>query len=742
MIAKPVYWLRTKLAEYADPSRNQGGVVATSMRDSKPMGAWSPLFDNWEPRAVSPYLYEALKEAIPMLDGGLGCLVMLDGILEVEGDNDALVAEITDWMENVPVNDSEVGYQAAYSGWLEELYEQGHGVTEFVLDAKGRDVVGLRVADSKGTAFMRDSDRMRLFYRAPSNAGARRPDGLDGVENLLRGSVRGQVTASALANVGYVELDPRQLVIGLNRPEADNPYGTSMLRSLPFVAQILLRLQNATGRVWERFGDPSYHVSYQAGSRMVDSAEAKRRADAIVRDIGVAMGAKARGNSADIATGVGKEDKIQIEIVGAKGEELEIEMPARHMIEQIVAQFGFPAWMLGVSWAQPSGLGEPQSELVLQSARTRFAKRKAALSRPIEAMLRGRGRRWKNGDWRLVQRLPSLHDEVKRAQAMFLTEQALMMRNGSGRQSGDDSGPRGVDNVLRVYGSQGRKAADPEPEGEPWAESDPALPQIEREAEEGLLDAWRALRDDMLEAVGIDTASAEPFQFDMARLPHLILMGQNAREPMAERLLEQTMAAWERGVANAAEDSAHLIGKAANPNWKVAAITTAVAYKRARRLWERLGAKASWFDDPLIVQAINLVRAAVRTLFATRGLELVRGGLDRRVQERVVSALASGEFDGQNPVNVARELRRRFDAGEYNWERLARSEIGMAQARGKEAMYREAGIDRVDYMTARDELVSDICQHLEAAGPYDLEDAPLPVVDSHPLCRCTWAPAL
>ena len=57
MIAKPVYWLRTKLAEYADPSRNQGGVVATSMRDSKPMGAWSPLFDNWEPRAVSPYLY-------------------------------------------------------------------------------------------------------------------------------------------------------------------------------------------------------------------------------------------------------------------------------------------------------------------------------------------------------------------------------------------------------------------------------------------------------------------------------------------------------------------------------------------------------------------------------------------------------------------------------------------------------------------------------------------------------------
>lgn len=707
------------LRKFTDPSRNQDGMVALSMRASQPEGAWSSLFDEWEPRAVSPYLYEALKEAIPMLDGGLGCLVMLDGILEVEGGNDALVAEITEWLENVPVNDSEVGYQAAYSGWLEELYEQGHGVMEFVMDAKGRDVVGLRVADSKGTGFMRDTDRMRMFYRAPSNAGAHRPDGLDGVENLLRGSVRGQVHAAALGDVGYVELDPRQLVIGINRPEADNPYGTSMLRSLPFVAQILLRLQNSTGRVWERFGDPSYHVSYKAGSRQVDSAEAKRRADSIVRDIGIAMAAKSRGNSADIATGVGRDDEITVEIIGAKGEELQIEMPARHMIEQIVAQFGFPAWMLGVSWAQPSGLGEPQSELVLQGARTRFAKRKAALARPIEAMLRGRGRRWKAGDWRLVQRLPSLHDEVKRAQAMFLTEQALMMRAGTGRQTGDERGPRGLDNVLRVHGGQSRKSADPEPEGEPWAESDPELPRIEREAEDSLLGVWHKLGDDMIAGAGIDTASAEPFKFDLGNLPHLILLAQHAIEPIAGHLLDQSMAAWERGVDNAARDSAHLIDGAA-----------------------KMATKASWFNDPLIVQAINLLRTAVRTLFATRGLELVRGGLDRRVQDQVVAALASGEFDGQNPVNVARELRRRFDAGDYNWERLARSEIGMAQSRGKVDMYREAGITRVDYMTAQDERVSNICRTLAAAGPYDLEDAPIPVVDSHPQCRCTMAPAL
>src|SRR5690606_36888141 len=195
--------------------------------------------------------------------------------------NDRIVSIIEDWMRNVPVNDLETGYQAAYASQGEEIYEQGHGIIEYVYDDKGREVIGLRVADSKGTAFLRDTDRMRIFYRAPRNHGDRRRDGLGQVERILTGQVRGEVTSSMLVEAGYVELEPTQLVVSVHRPEADNPYGTSLLRSLPFVSQNLLRMQNATGRVWTRFGDPSFHIQFATKSNKIDAAEAQRRATAV-----------------------------------------------------------------------------------------------------------------------------------------------------------------------------------------------------------------------------------------------------------------------------------------------------------------------------------------------------------------------------------------------------------------------------------------------------------------------------
>jgi len=150
-----------------DSTRNQGGMLAAAQRQSSPMGAWSGVIGQWQPRARSPYLLEALREAIPILDGGINRLVTLDGILTVEGDNDALVQEIDTWMRNVPVNDLECGYQAFYAGQGAEHYEQGVGLGEFVYDRRGRDVIGLRVADSKGLAFVRETDRLRVFYRTP-----------------------------------------------------------------------------------------------------------------------------------------------------------------------------------------------------------------------------------------------------------------------------------------------------------------------------------------------------------------------------------------------------------------------------------------------------------------------------------------------------------------------------------------------------------------------------------------------
>jgi phage putative head morphogenesis protein, SPP1 gp7 family len=712
MNLNPIDWLRAKQAPPHDPTRNQGGAVATSIRDVQALGIWHDSIGAWQPRTVSPWLYEALKEAIPMLDAGIGRMVTLDGILEVEGGNDALVAEIEEWMRNIPVNDVESGYQAFYASQGEELYEQGHGIAEIIYDAKGRDVIGLRVADSKGTAFVREEDRMRVFYRAPSVCTDGRPDGLAQVEAILQGRVRSAIGASLLLEVGYVELDPRQLVIAVNRPEADNPYGTSLLRSVPFVSQILLRMQNATGQVWTRFGDPSFHIHYGTKSARVTSADAQKRAETIARDLARAMEDKARGHSVDLATGAGMNDTITIDVIGAVSEALQIEMPAKHMIEQLVAAFGLPAWMLGVSWSQAAGIAEPQAELVLQDAKTRFARRQPGLARPIAAMLRARRRTWKPGDWDVVQRLPSITDRVKGAQAEFLLAQAALVRgNAAAGSVATDESPQGLDNIMRaarprtahahahVAKANGRDDDEPEP----WAEDDPELPRIEAGTIAALLRLWRGLRDDVLRALGLTTlaAAGDDFVFDLAAMADLLLRGQGAITRMAEQVLAGSMRSYDRGSANAAIEI------------------------------------AAGFDDPAVQAAIAAGRERVNAELRHQGMALVRNGMARAYSTQIVAALASGEFDGVNPVIVADRLRQRFGAGDYNWERLARSEIAAAQVRGKRDMYRANGYDQYGWVAAPD--ACPICHGLADGGPYRLDDpeAPLPMTDSHPNCRCS-----
>lgn len=692
-----------------DSTRNQGGMLAAAQRQSSPMGAWSGVIGQWQPRARSPYLLEALREAIPILEGGINRLVTLDGIITVEGDNDALVQEIDTWMRNVPVNDLECGYQAFYAGQGAEHYEQGVGLGEFIYDRRGRDVIGLRVADSKGLAFVRETDRLRVFYRTPEATRDLRPDGLGAVEQLLSGTTRGD-TVSGLRSEGFVELDARQCSFALHRPEADDPYGVSILRSMPFVAQILLKMENAAGRAWERFGDPSFHVHYGTKNRKVDAAEADRRARAIAADLAKALQAKARGNSVDLSTAAAMDDEITIGVIGANGTALEIEAPARHILEQIVAGFGLPGWMLGVTWSQAAGIGEQQSVIVLQEAQTRFELREPQLRRPVEAMLRARGRTWKNGDWKLVQVTPNLMDIQKRAQADFLAAQTAMMMGQAGQPL---PSPRGVDNGLRTSrGAPRRKAGakaggdDEEDGGESWAQRDPALPALELSTTIEMLASWLLLGDQVLELLGLDQPQGDSFAFDQETLAPMLARGNAASTRIAGALLKGQTSAWERGVANAGlEVSAD-------------------------------------FGDDAVQQAIAAARERIRAAYTQRGLELVRPGFARTYDRRIVAALTAGEFDGQNPVNVAAALRERFGGGNYNWERLAASEISMAQSDGKLELLRQQGITRYDYETANDAKVSAICRALAAAGPYLLADpsSPVPVRDSHPQCRCTIMP--
>lgn len=725
----------------ADNAAAQGVLV----RAGKSLGIWQDTLGGFIPREVNPHLYESLREAIPTLDGAINRLVTVDGIIRVRGANDALVQEIErDLLGNIPVNDAEAGLQAFYASQGNEVYEQGLSVGEMVMDTRGRELIALRVADSKGIAFSRDENSALLWwYRPPARRAHGRADGTDTVESILRNRHPGGDVAGWLSQNGYVQLDPARMVYTVLMPEADNPYGTSLLRSMEFVAQILLKIQNATGQAWDRFGDPAFHLVYKVKNRAVagDGAALSRRQKILADDLAKVLNAKRSGNAADFVQAVASEDDITLKVIGAQDQILEIEMPAQHVLEQIVAKTGLPSWMLGFHWSTAERLAKYQSEMVLQESRTRFERRTPGLRRVVETWLRGRGKTWKPGDWELWQDMPNLQDELQRAQARFLEAQTALMlegtligrqgqgasaplpSNGAGRESNDDSeGDRAGDDADGKrftihpdgrmdfhFPGAGKKVRDhvagagkmiEAASGEPWAEDDPQLAIIESNTIGGLLAAWRKLEGDTLAALALGDAKA-PVSWTW--------------QPQFEAVLQQLMAEFEILAGSAEGDLVRGMLDA----------------------WARGAANANAALG--IEGAIQASREAVGILMRERGMQLVRTVIHRAYRDDLLAELASGAYNGESPGNVARHLRKRFGAHDYDWERLARSEIAQAQVIGKEDEYRELGVEQYDYVTANDDRVSAICRSHAAAGPYPLGQGPLPMRDSHPNCRCTIA---
>lgn len=689
----------------AKSSRDGANVTA---RESRPEGPYSAIFESWVAREVNPWLYEAIREAVGPIDGAINRIVTLDGIVKAQAESDALQRELDDWMEGVQVNDLEQGFQAFYRSQGNELYEQGCTIGEFVLDERARDVVRLNVADSKGIYFRRPGGVLEVWYAPPGAVRGRR-DGTDQIERVLRNTYpqAGQIN---LNDYGYRPIDPSRLVYAGFNNEADNPYGVSLMRSTEFDARALLTMKNALHRVWDRFGDPSFVVTYKTKSK-ADPGVLETRRTTLANNLAEVMRIKRSGNSADFVNAVGKDDDLEIAVLGADGQVLEIEMPARHVLESIVSKTGVPAWMLGFHWSTAERLAQRQGEMALQESRTRFASRRPGLIRVISTALRARGVTWGRGDWEIVQDLPSLQDLVAQSQARFLDAQTQMMLGGRMPEADDDPGgklakvtPGGhiIFPIDAVIGTEGVKSAGHRCKAETYVENEAELMRLERRAERGLLVGWRQLQAQSFRALGIDEAKGakqEPvFVFDAALMSQTLLDLQD-----------------EFVQAVGAED-AELAGGMYQA-WLVG-----------------VSAAAQELDVDALVEE---VRQRVQRSLADSGLALVRDASTRAFRDDILEELQRGAYDGQNPRDVARALRRRFEAHEYDWERLARSEIAQAQSQGKLDQYAEAGLEQYDWIPSGD--ACPICWGRANAGPYTVGAGPLPMRDSHPNCRCSVA---
>lgn len=359
----------------------------TQNTQAKPFG----ILDGYVPLAPPQNrLYYALREAVPVIDAAVFKLVRLTGGFTVECDSRAAQTELEEFILSVPVGGNRQGMSAFIESYFEQLLTCGTALGEIVTDSDGV---------PRGL-FNASLDCIEL---------KRNRNGFD-VDIFIRNGTELQKVAR-----------PEMCLLSVLNPEPGALTGCSMLKGLPFVSSVLLKIFESIGANWERVGNLRFAVTYNPKNDAMDRAYAKDRALQVAREWGEAMQS---GSEVRDFVAVGD---VQIKVIGADNQILDSNVPVRQMLEQIVAKTGLPPFMLGLSWSSTERMSAQQAD-VLTSELEAYRRILTPVIRKIcTAYLRSRGYACTP---RVVWDEITLQDEVEQSRAELYKAQAEKIRRG------------------------------------------------------------------------------------------------------------------------------------------------------------------------------------------------------------------------------------------------------------------------------------------------------------------------
>ena len=380
------------------PARNRRergtAAAAAQLRD----GGRHPFvqLDGYTPLgAGEAALYRAVREAVPVVDAAICKLVRLCGGLRVECRDERAREGLERFIRTVNVGRGQRGLQAFLDQYLDSMFVCGRAVGEIVPTADGRDIAAVLCGDV-GRIEIREGDSPLDFALCARDSGGR-------VREL-----------------------PRQelLLFTPYQPETGSPYGVSMLRSMPFLAEILVKIFQAVGKNWERTGNVRFAVTCGGG----DAAAAQERCAQVAREWSAAMQAGRDGAVRDFVCA----GDVGIRTIGADNQILDSEVPVRQILEQLVAKTGIPPFLLGLSWSSTERMSSQQADILTSEIAAIRRSLEPVAERVCEWWLRLKGYDDRvKVDWLDV----NLQDEESEARAALYRAQARAMEEE--RQDGD-----------------------------------------------------------------------------------------------------------------------------------------------------------------------------------------------------------------------------------------------------------------------------------------------------------------
>lgn len=328
-------------------------------------------------------LYRQLRRTVPVVDAAIGKLVRLVGGFEVKCADRAAEQALRRFLNEVPVGYGQSGIHQFLSVYLGGLLTDGRAIGEMVV--QDGHLAGLCWGDAA-----------QLILQTGDSP----------LETVICRSENGRAVPL-----------PRQhlLLLTTLNPEPEAPFGVSMLRGIPFLAQILMTIYRTIGVNWERAGNVRYSVICRGGDENGVSAGA--RAEQMAEAWSEAMRENRQGVVRDfVAVG-----DVEIRVIGADGQVMESEIPVRQLLEQIVARLGLPPFMLGLSWSSTERMSQQQADMLTSELWSLRRTMEPVLKRICRLFLALEGM---DGEAEIVWDEISLQDTVEEARATLYRAQA------------------------------------------------------------------------------------------------------------------------------------------------------------------------------------------------------------------------------------------------------------------------------------------------------------------------------
>ena len=274
------------------------------------------------------WVYRELREAIPVLDAAVGKLVRLSGGFEVKCKNAEAQHKLEHFLQNVPCGRGQYGIENFFSGFMDSLLTYGRAVGEMVV--AGGKLQAVCWGDVTKLQFKEGSSPLDVVMLGPDKNGMMRP-------------------------LPY----PHLLLFATLNPEPGSPYGVSIFRGMPFLADILMKIFAAVGSNWERAGNIRYSVVCKDDGK-TDPAMLQERGKQMAKEWGKAMEDCKNGTVRDfVAVG-----DVQIKVIGEGAPILDSQVPVRQILEQLVAKTGLPPFLLGLNWSTTERMSTQQADIL------------------------------------------------------------------------------------------------------------------------------------------------------------------------------------------------------------------------------------------------------------------------------------------------------------------------------------------------------------------------------------------